>query len=71
MFPKRIFGEIPAAVKTALVNEGFDRIATLVTLTQEDFNELEKDGTTKLKLGYKRLLSQMVEHAKKTLAELE
>lgn len=71
MFPKDLFGEIPETISAFLVDSGFDRLVTLVTLVNDDIIDLEKENEVKLKLGHKRLLIQMVEYAKKKIVKLE
>ncbi|KAJ6642800.1 hypothetical protein Bhyg_07754, partial [Pseudolycoriella hygida] len=61
-FPEDVFGPIPDLLRKLLVDTGFDRLATFVTITSDDVGDLEKECEVKLKLGHKRLLSQMVEH---------
>ncbi|KAJ6634699.1 hypothetical protein Bhyg_13276, partial [Pseudolycoriella hygida] len=63
-FPEDVFGPIPDLLRKLLVDTGFDRLATFVTITSDDVDDLEKECEVKLKLGHKRLLSQMVEHGK-------
>ncbi len=63
LFPKNIFGEIPKSVAKFIDDSGFDRLVTLATLTVDDIVEIEKESSSKLKLGHKRLIMQMVKHA--------
>lgn len=66
MFPEAFFGEIPVAVTRFLFDSGFDRFVTLATLSKEDIEGIEKENPpeSKLKLGHKRLIIQMVQYAK-------
>lgn len=69
IFPAEVFGKIPETLQTLLIDENFDRLATLVTLTPDDYSELETEKS-KLKFGDKRLLSQMVEYVKENFSDL-
>lgn len=75
IFPKDIFGPIPDVLSKLIVDSGFDRLVTFATLTSDDINTLDTESTREprepLKLGYRRLLTQMVDFAKKKLIKLE
>lgn len=73
MFPTDIFGPIPDELKKLIDGSGFDRLITFVTLTSADVCELEEGKTSemKLQLGFRRLLTQMIEFAKKKLIKLQ
>lgn len=66
-FPETVFGEIPECVMKFLVEAGFDRLITLTMLTDEDIVAIENESRSKLKLGHKRLIIQMVEYAKSSV----
>lgn len=70
IFPQDVFGTIPDEVSKMIVDSGFDRLVTFVTLTSEDISELDSQNN-KLKFGYRRLLTQMIEFAKKKLMKVE
>ena len=69
IFPKDIFGTIPDVVSKLIVESAFNRLVTFVTLTSDDINTLHTESAEvprePLKLGNRRLLTQMVEFAKK------
>lgn len=71
IFPKNIFGVIPPDIIKMLNESGFQKIVTIITVTDEDITEMETSCNIKLKLGHKRLLMQMVEYAKKIMPEIK
>lgn len=69
IFPKDIFGTIPLEVADLLKDSGFDSLVSLITLTEDDINQIESSRNVKTKLGHKRYIMQMADYANKAIGK--
>lgn len=72
-FPYNVFSEMPKYIKNCVQRTGFDTLATIQTIKNEDFTEIEdtlkSDNVDNFKfvLGHRRLIIKMAEFATKIL----
>lgn len=69
IFPMDIFGKIPKEVTDVLVESGFDNLVSLITLTEDDINQIEIARKCQIKMGHKRYMMQMADYAKKAIGK--